>query len=210
MIVFDLLNFLVCCCPLNFLLTWYAHNVIQTPILWSHGLADKTVLFEAGQAAPPFLEKIGVSCEFKVKFQVPYNLVIFSMTLQFCPYQYWHFVLLGLSWSGPLDKQRGAKASWVLDQSTPTEFLLIFNLYLLHCNSIIWIYACTSCTSADLCMTFSIFTLLFTIFNRIEILDLISLWEKKIYLLFFFFSWSLKNTTTPWYSFAFCLHWYME
>ncbi|KAI5414508.1 probable carboxylesterase SOBER1-like [Lathyrus oleraceus] len=37
----------------------------QTPILWSHGLVDKTVLFEAGQAGPPFLEKIGVSCEFK-------------------------------------------------------------------------------------------------------------------------------------------------
>ncbi|GAU14678.1 hypothetical protein TSUD_203270 [Trifolium subterraneum] len=37
----------------------------QTPILWSHGLVDKTVLFEAGQAAPPFLQKIGVGCEFK-------------------------------------------------------------------------------------------------------------------------------------------------
>jgi predicted esterase len=43
-------------------------NIIQTPILWSHGLVDKTVLFEAGQAAPPFLQKIGVGCEFKVKF----------------------------------------------------------------------------------------------------------------------------------------------
>ncbi|XP_027331791.1 probable carboxylesterase SOBER1-like isoform X1 [Abrus precatorius] len=37
----------------------------QTPILWSHGLVDRTVLFEAGQAGPPFLEKIGVGCEFK-------------------------------------------------------------------------------------------------------------------------------------------------
>ncbi|KAI9124207.1 hypothetical protein K1719_005507 [Acacia pycnantha] len=37
----------------------------RTPILWSHGIADRTVLFEAGQAGPPFLEKIGVSCEFK-------------------------------------------------------------------------------------------------------------------------------------------------
>lgn len=37
----------------------------QTPILWSHGLDDRTVLFEAGQAGPPFLEKIGVRCEFK-------------------------------------------------------------------------------------------------------------------------------------------------
>ncbi|KAG6394121.1 hypothetical protein SASPL_144700 [Salvia splendens] len=37
----------------------------KTPILWSHGIADRTVLFEAGQAGPPFLEKAGVSCEFK-------------------------------------------------------------------------------------------------------------------------------------------------
>ncbi|KAK9935924.1 hypothetical protein M0R45_012797 [Rubus argutus] len=37
----------------------------RTPILWSHGIADQTVLFEAGQAGPPFLEQAGVSCEFK-------------------------------------------------------------------------------------------------------------------------------------------------
>ncbi|XP_075486639.1 putative carboxylesterase SOBER1-like [Primulina tabacum] len=37
----------------------------KTPILWSHGMADRTVLFEAGQAGPPILEKAGVSCEFK-------------------------------------------------------------------------------------------------------------------------------------------------
>lgn len=37
----------------------------RTPFLWSHGMADGTVLFEAGQAGPPFLEKAGVSCEFK-------------------------------------------------------------------------------------------------------------------------------------------------
>ncbi|XP_061340803.1 probable carboxylesterase SOBER1-like [Gastrolobium bilobum] len=37
----------------------------RTPILWSHGMVDSTVLFKAGQAGPPFLEKIGVSCEFK-------------------------------------------------------------------------------------------------------------------------------------------------
>lgn len=42
-------------------------NYMQTPILWSHGMADQTVLFEAGQAGPPFLEKAGVSCEFKVR-----------------------------------------------------------------------------------------------------------------------------------------------
>ncbi|KAL0398834.1 UNVERIFIED_CONTAM: putative carboxylesterase SOBER1-like [Sesamum radiatum] len=28
-------------------------------------MADRTVLFEAGQAGPPLLEKAGVSCEFK-------------------------------------------------------------------------------------------------------------------------------------------------
>ena len=50
--------------PLNFL----GLNVlsVQTPILWSHGIDDRTVLFEAGQAGPPFLEKAGLSCEFKV------------------------------------------------------------------------------------------------------------------------------------------------
>ncbi|PIA38165.1 hypothetical protein AQUCO_02800071v1, partial [Aquilegia coerulea] len=37
----------------------------KTPFLWSHGIADRTVLFEAGQAGPPFLEQVGVSCEFK-------------------------------------------------------------------------------------------------------------------------------------------------
>ncbi|XP_020582756.1 probable carboxylesterase Os04g0669500 isoform X3 [Phalaenopsis equestris] len=37
----------------------------KTPILWSHGMADPTVLFEAGQAGPPFLEDLGMQCEFK-------------------------------------------------------------------------------------------------------------------------------------------------
>ncbi|KAL6197689.1 hypothetical protein ACLB2K_033295 [Fragaria x ananassa] len=37
----------------------------RTPILWSHGIDDRTVLFESGQAGPPFLEQAGVSCEFK-------------------------------------------------------------------------------------------------------------------------------------------------
>ncbi|KAE9599097.1 putative alpha/Beta hydrolase [Lupinus albus] len=36
-----------------------------TPILWSHGMVDRTVLFEVGQAGPPFLEKHGISCDFK-------------------------------------------------------------------------------------------------------------------------------------------------
>ncbi|KAL5700104.1 lysophospholipase [Ranunculus cassubicifolius] len=37
----------------------------KTPFLWNHGIADPTVLFEAGQAGPPFLEQVGASCEFK-------------------------------------------------------------------------------------------------------------------------------------------------
>lgn len=37
----------------------------KTPILWSHGIADRTVLFGAGQAGPPFLQQAGMSCEFK-------------------------------------------------------------------------------------------------------------------------------------------------
>ncbi|XP_078154744.1 uncharacterized protein LOC144550630 [Carex rostrata] len=37
----------------------------KTPILWSHGMADTTVLFEAGQAGPPFLQQVGMTCEFK-------------------------------------------------------------------------------------------------------------------------------------------------
>lgn len=40
---------------------------MQTPILWSHGTDDKLVLFEAGQAALPFLRQAGVACEFKVE-----------------------------------------------------------------------------------------------------------------------------------------------
>ncbi|KAK3218904.1 hypothetical protein Dsin_012874 [Dipteronia sinensis] len=43
----------------------FTQDAKRTPILWSHGMADQTVLFEAGQAGPPFLEKVGVSCEFK-------------------------------------------------------------------------------------------------------------------------------------------------
>ncbi|XP_057537808.1 carboxylesterase SOBER1-like isoform X2 [Amaranthus tricolor] len=51
----------------------FNHSIIEqfpadakkTPILWFHGIPDPTVLFEAGQAGPPFLEKAGVTCEFK-------------------------------------------------------------------------------------------------------------------------------------------------
>lgn len=39
--------------------------VTTTPILWLHGMADRTVLFETGQAGQHFLEQAGVSCEFK-------------------------------------------------------------------------------------------------------------------------------------------------
>ncbi|KAJ4899773.1 carboxylesterase [Raphanus sativus] len=43
----------------------FTKDAIKTPILWSHGIDDKTVLFEAGQAALPFLQQAGVTCEFK-------------------------------------------------------------------------------------------------------------------------------------------------
>ncbi|XP_042399834.1 uncharacterized protein LOC121989705 [Zingiber officinale] len=46
-----------------------------TPILWSHGMADRTVLFEAGQAGPPFLVQAGMSCEFKELWEVVQFLV---------------------------------------------------------------------------------------------------------------------------------------
>ncbi|CAL9071098.1 unnamed protein product [Musa textilis] len=46
----------------------------KTPILWSHGLADRTVLFEAGQAGPPFLEQAGMSCEFKAYPNVGHSI----------------------------------------------------------------------------------------------------------------------------------------
>ncbi|KAG9145188.1 hypothetical protein Leryth_008978 [Lithospermum erythrorhizon] len=38
---------------------------MYAPILWSHGTVDGVVLFEAGRAGPPFLEKAGMNCEFK-------------------------------------------------------------------------------------------------------------------------------------------------
>jgi lysophospholipase-2 len=37
----------------------------KTPVLWLHGMADRMVLFETGQAGPPFLAQAGLSCEFK-------------------------------------------------------------------------------------------------------------------------------------------------
>ncbi|KAG7546593.1 Phospholipase/carboxylesterase/thioesterase [Arabidopsis suecica] len=43
----------------------FTEDAKKTPILWSHGIDDKTVLFEAGQAALPFLQQAGVTCEFK-------------------------------------------------------------------------------------------------------------------------------------------------
>ncbi|KAM7270030.1 hypothetical protein ACFE04_029244 [Oxalis oulophora] len=47
------------------IISQFPPNALKTPILWSHGVADRTVLFEAGQAGPPFLQQAGVSCEFK-------------------------------------------------------------------------------------------------------------------------------------------------
>ncbi|XP_010538748.1 PREDICTED: probable carboxylesterase SOBER1-like [Tarenaya hassleriana] len=43
----------------------FSEDAKKTPILWSHGIDDRTVLFEAGQAALPFLQEAGVTCEFK-------------------------------------------------------------------------------------------------------------------------------------------------
>ncbi|KAL9243474.1 hypothetical protein vseg_017358 [Gypsophila vaccaria] len=43
----------------------FPEDAKKTPILWSHGMSDPTVLFEAGQEGPPFLERAGVTCEFK-------------------------------------------------------------------------------------------------------------------------------------------------
>ncbi|XWS39331.1 hypothetical protein CRYUN_Cryun18bG0042900 [Craigia yunnanensis] len=37
----------------------------NTPILWSHEMADRSVLCEAGHARPLFLVQAGVNCEFK-------------------------------------------------------------------------------------------------------------------------------------------------
>ncbi|PKA63587.1 lysophospholipase II [Apostasia shenzhenica] len=47
----------------------------KTPILWSHGIADKTVLFEAGQEGPPFLKEIGMKCQFKVRLPSFFQLL---------------------------------------------------------------------------------------------------------------------------------------
>lgn len=77
---------------------------MQTPILWSHGIADQTVLFEAGQAGPPFLEQAGVSCEFKVNNAA---LLKSPLGLYATPK---HFLdaskFAGLSWSWAFNKQR--------------------------------------------------------------------------------------------------------
>ncbi|CAL9218637.1 unnamed protein product [Arabidopsis halleri] len=43
----------------------FTEDAKKTPILWSHGIDDKTVLLEAGQAALPFLQQAGVTCELK-------------------------------------------------------------------------------------------------------------------------------------------------
>ncbi|KAJ6367388.1 hypothetical protein OIU78_000029 [Salix suchowensis] len=43
-------------------------NVKGTPIPWLHGMADRTVLFEAGQTEPHFLEQAGISSGFKMLY----------------------------------------------------------------------------------------------------------------------------------------------
>jgi len=47
----------------------YVNKYPQTPILCSHGQVDRSVTFEARQAASSFIEKIGVGCEFKVNLR---------------------------------------------------------------------------------------------------------------------------------------------
>lgn len=42
----------------------------DTPILWLHGMADRTVPFESGEAGLHFLEQAGICCEFKVIIRV--------------------------------------------------------------------------------------------------------------------------------------------
>ncbi|CAH8281063.1 unnamed protein product [Arabidopsis lyrata] len=44
----------------------FTEDAKKPPIVWSHGIDDKTVLFEAGQAALPFLQQAGMTCELKV------------------------------------------------------------------------------------------------------------------------------------------------
>ncbi|XWS15510.1 hypothetical protein CRYUN_Cryun34aG0006400 [Craigia yunnanensis] len=75
----------------------------KTPILWSHGMADRTALFEAGQAGPPFLEPAGVSCEFK-------TFIIHDSA--------------GLTWSWAFNKQRRAAVPRIMDQDSSTKFFL--------------------------------------------------------------------------------------
>ncbi|KAJ3678426.1 hypothetical protein LUZ60_002229 [Juncus effusus] len=46
----------------------------KTPVLWNHGMADNVVLFEAGQAGPPFLQQAGMTCEFKAYPQLDHSI----------------------------------------------------------------------------------------------------------------------------------------
>jgi hypothetical protein len=103
----------------------------QTPILWSHGVADRVVLFEAGQAGPPFLQSAGMSCEFKVIFSkfsflslqtrfsfmfLRTTLLIYVLSLSSSTS---HAHLSGISRSGPLDCDRRANLSSDVDQGSP-------------------------------------------------------------------------------------------
>ena len=44
----------------------FVFELLQTPLLWLHGMDDRIVLFSAGQDGPPFLEQAGMRCQFKV------------------------------------------------------------------------------------------------------------------------------------------------
>ncbi|KAF4399522.1 hypothetical protein G4B88_022605 [Cannabis sativa] len=57
----------------------------RTPILWSHGMDDRTVLFEAGQAGPPFLEKAGIVASLSLRVLLTVTLsttVLFTLVLR--------------------------------------------------------------------------------------------------------------------------------
>lgn len=92
-------------------------------------MADKTVLFEAGEAGPPFLERAGMTCEFKVitgVSQIVHLYFVFltnvSPIIHCClPYP------LGLPSSCSFDKQRGVEVLGIMDQDSSSEQLVKIN-----------------------------------------------------------------------------------
>jgi hypothetical protein len=103
----------------------FGFNLAEIYSLWSHGVADRVVLFEAGQAGPPFLQSAGMSCEFMVIIlQVPFSLPLqasFSFMFGFCltsELSTSHAHLSGISRSGPFDCDGRANLSSGVDQGS--------------------------------------------------------------------------------------------